>query len=152
MDDQARAGLALLDGHLQGLADQFSRHAWSHRPAHHFARKQVHYDGQIEPTGTGADIRDVGHVSHVRRGWIELTIEHIGGKSRLFKFIFFYDASISSCDELWIDRGFVADLIRVSYDDAATKKVKKVEISTGYLLEEPRALTPKMMKWCLNVM
>lgn len=73
-------------------------------------------------------------------------------KSRLFKFIFFYDASISSCDELWIDRGFVADLIRVSYDNAATKKVKKVEISTGYLLEEPRALTPKMMKWCLNVM
>lgn len=73
-------------------------------------------------------------------------------KSRLFKFIFFYDAGISNCDELWIDRGFASDLIRVSYDNATTKRVKKVEICTGYLLGEPRQLTPKMMNWCLSVM
>lgn len=72
--------------------------------------------------------------------------------SRKFKFIFFYDAGIESYEELWIDRGFAADLMRVSYDKSATKKVKKIEVSAAYLHEEPRTLTPKMMKWCLNVM
>lgn len=41
--------------------------------------------------------------------------------------------------------------MRVSHDNSATKKVKKIEINTRYLLEEPRTLTSKMMKWCLSV-
>lgn len=73
-------------------------------------------------------------------------------KSRLFKFIFFYDTGIKSYDDLWIDRGFASDLIRVSYDKSATKKVKKIDVGSGYLLEAQRTLSPKMMKWCLNVM
>lgn len=73
-------------------------------------------------------------------------------QSRLFKFIFFYDAGIESYDDLWIDRGFASDLIRVSYDRTATKRVTKIDISTDYLLDTPRTLSPKMMNWCLKVM
>jgi hypothetical protein len=73
-------------------------------------------------------------------------------KSRELKFIFFYDARIADYEDLWIDRGFTADLVRISYDKSITKKVRKIDVETDYLLGKPRSMTPKMMKWCLNVM
>lgn len=74
-------------------------------------------------------------------------------KSRKLKFIFFYDDQIKTYEQLWIDRGFCSDLIRVSYAQSVTKKVTRVETSTTYLTSPPsKGLSDKMKKWCLSVM
>ena len=48
-------------------------------PAHHFARVQIQHGCQIQPAGTGTDVRDVADVRQVRRARIELSVQHVGG-------------------------------------------------------------------------
>ena len=79
IDDQTRRRLSLFNSHVQCVADQFRWHAWCHRPAKHLARVEVHHDGQLQPSCTGADIRDVADIRPVAGRWIELAIQYIGG-------------------------------------------------------------------------
>lgn len=74
-------------------------------------------------------------------------------KTRHLKFIFFYDEGISSHDDLWIDKGFSSDLIRVSYMQSVTQRVKKIDIDCRYAQQAlTRTLSPAQKKWCLGVL
>ncbi|ACT46989.1 hypothetical protein [Methylotenera mobilis] len=73
-------------------------------------------------------------------------------KSRQLKFCFFYEDKIRTYDELWINKGFSSNLIRVSYNNVTTQKVKIIETSTDYLTETPVTLSPAQKDWCYKVM
>lgn len=73
-------------------------------------------------------------------------------KSRKFKFCFFYEETIRSYEELWIDKGFSSDLFRISYSNGITQKVTKIETNAGYLNEPPSTMTGKRKQWCHDVL
>lgn len=74
-------------------------------------------------------------------------------KTRQFKFIFFYDEAIQSHDDLWINRGFGSRLVRVSYKQASTNRVKPIEIDVSYAGQKPtKPLSEAQLRWCRGVM
>lgn len=77
MHHQARPGLAAGDGHAQCLSHQMCRLARVHRSAHHFAREQVQYDGQVEPATARAHVGDVAGPRLVGLVRFELALQHI---------------------------------------------------------------------------
>ena len=74
------------------------------------------------------------------------------GKKRKLKFCFFYESSIHSLDDLWINTGDFSRLSRISYSKGLTKKVTLIETSMDYLENNIRKLTPKQLAWCLREM
>jgi hypothetical protein len=63
---QARRGVALADGHVQGVQDQFGAQMVGHRPAHDPAGEAVQHHRQVQPALVGALLGDVGHPQPVR--------------------------------------------------------------------------------------
>ncbi len=59
MMQQARRGLALSDGHVQGLRHSTRRHGGRTGPAHDFAGKQIDHNGDVQPPFLGPKSRDV---------------------------------------------------------------------------------------------
>jgi len=57
---EASAGLAKAQSHVEGSFDQLGAQVVSHRPAHDATGEEVDDDGQVEPAFPGADVRDVG--------------------------------------------------------------------------------------------
>lgn len=74
------------------------------------------------------------------------------GKKRKLKFCFFYESSINSFEDLWINKGEFSRLIRISYSKGLTKKVTLIETSTSYLECNTKELTSKQLAWCLREM
>jgi hypothetical protein len=73
-------------------------------------------------------------------------------KSRKLKFCFFYEETIQSYEDLWINKGFSSNLFRISYSNGNTQKVTKIETSTDYLNEAPAVMTDKQRQWCHAVL
>ena len=73
-------------------------------------------------------------------------------KSRKLKFCFFYEDKICTYDDLWINKGFSSNLIRISYSNVTTQKVTIIETSTDYRTETPVTLSPAQKGWCYKVM
>ncbi len=69
-------------------------------------------------------------------------------KKRVLKFCFFYEATIQSYEDLWINRGEFSMLFRSSYDNGTTKAVKEIKTSIDYLHKDPPELSPKQLAWC----
>jgi hypothetical protein len=59
--DKARGGIALGDGHVEGVQDQFGAQVVGHRPADDPAGEAVQHDRHIQPAFIGALLGDVGH-------------------------------------------------------------------------------------------
>jgi len=57
--EQARPRVALLERALESIDDELLVDVLAGRPSDDEAGKQVDDDGQIEPTLTGGDVRDV---------------------------------------------------------------------------------------------
>jgi len=76
----------------------------------------------------------------------------VGGNRRKFKFCFFYDANIQTYENLWINQGMIADLIRVSYDKSQTKKVTAIDTTLDYLKNTDFKLSKKQLEWCFSEM
>lgn len=72
-------------------------------------------------------------------------------KQRKMKFCFFYETSVESYEELWINKGHECHLIRISYEGSQTKRVKLFEMETAYLLRLQHQLSEKQKKWLLSV-
>ena len=75
---QSWLGLALPDGHLQGLRHQTCRHRGRTGPAHDFARKQIDHNGEIQPPFHGPESRDVTAPHAIGGGHRKLAVEYIG--------------------------------------------------------------------------
>jgi len=73
-------------------------------------------------------------------------------KSRKLKFCFFYENTIKSYEELWINKGFSSELFRISYSNGDTQKVTKIETSTDYLNQPSATMTDKQRQWCHDVL
>jgi len=74
---QARGGVALGDGHVQGVQDQLGPQVGGHRPAHDRPREGIEDHREIEPAFVGALLGDVGHPEPVRRWWGEGALDQI---------------------------------------------------------------------------
>jgi hypothetical protein len=59
--DQACCGVALADGHVEGVQDEFGAQVVSHRPSDDATGERVQDHRQIEPALVGALLGDVGH-------------------------------------------------------------------------------------------
>jgi hypothetical protein len=93
------------------------------------------------------------HLPYVYVTLINFLPQNSYNKKRNLKFCFFYDATIQSYEELWINRGFSSDLFRISYSNNKTQKVKKIEISTDYLSETSvKKMTDKQKQWCYSIL
>ncbi|HEK2896541.1 TPA: hypothetical protein SMT94_000629 [Proteus mirabilis] len=68
-------------------------------------------------------------------------------KQRKLKFIFFYKSGINSIDELWINRGDLSKLFRISYQNNTAKKITRININTDYLNENNEFLTDKQIEY-----
>lgn len=73
-------------------------------------------------------------------------------KNRNLKFCFFYEEKIRSFEELWINKGFSSDLLRISYSGNATQKVTKIDTNTDYLNKPAAIMTDKQREWCYSVL
>lgn len=74
-------------------------------------------------------------------------------KTRQLKFMFFYDAGISSYDDLWINKGFGSDLMRVSYKNSKTQRSTLIDVDISYAELTPKyTLSSKQKSWCLKEM
>jgi hypothetical protein len=67
--------------HQQGVRNQLSGHAGSHRPGNHPAREQVDYGGHTEPTPDRPDAGEVGDPLLVRPLGLELSVQQVGDDS-----------------------------------------------------------------------
>jgi hypothetical protein len=63
---QARGGIALGDGHVEGVQDELGAQMVGHRPADDPPREGVQDHRQVQPALTGALLGDVGHPQLVR--------------------------------------------------------------------------------------
>ncbi len=59
--DQAGAGAALPDRHLERFDDELGAHVLGHRPADAAATEGVHDDGEVELALPRRDLGQVGH-------------------------------------------------------------------------------------------
>ncbi|MER1938971.1 hypothetical protein, partial [Proteus terrae] len=66
---------------------------------------------------------------------------------RKLKFIFFYKSEINSIDELWINKGVLSKLFRISYQNNTAKKITIININTDYLNENNEFLTDKQIEY-----
>ncbi|MDR9425711.1 MAG: hypothetical protein RI567_10570 [Marinobacter sp.] len=73
-------------------------------------------------------------------------------KRRELKFCFFYEDSVTSYDELWINAGQFSRLTRISYDKAQTKAVRVIETSINYLNSDTTFLSESQLGWCRREM
>lgn len=72
------------------------------------------------------------------------------GKKRQLKFCFFYDAAITSYEELWINLGEFSSLTRISYQNNQSNRMTQMDVDIEYLNEEVNILSEKQLKWCFN--
>ncbi|AGH45848.1 hypothetical protein [Paraglaciecola psychrophila] len=73
-------------------------------------------------------------------------------KRRKLKFCFFYEDSVKSYDDLWINAGQFSRLTRISYDKTKTKAVRIIDTSTNYLNTNTSLLSEAQLVWCRCVM
>ena len=79
---EAWGGVALGDGHVQGVQDQLGAEMVGHRPADDPAGERVEDDGQVEPALVGALLGDVSDPQAVGSWWTELARDQIRGRCR----------------------------------------------------------------------
>jgi hypothetical protein len=80
--DQAWGGVALGDGHVQGVQDQLGAEMVGHRPANDPAGERVEDNGEVRPAVTGALLGDVSDPQAVGSWWTELARDQIRGWRR----------------------------------------------------------------------
>jgi hypothetical protein len=80
--DQAWGGVALGDGHVQGVQDQLGAEVVGHRPADDPAGERVQDHGEVQPALTGALLGDVSDPQAVGSWWTELARDQIRGRCR----------------------------------------------------------------------
>ncbi|MED5514786.1 MAG: hypothetical protein VYB81_18760 [Pseudomonadota bacterium] len=73
-------------------------------------------------------------------------------KKRKLKFCFFYEESVKSYDELWINAGQFSRLTRISYDKSQTKAVRIIDTSINYLNTNASSLSKAQLDWCRREM
>lgn len=75
-------------------------------------------------------------------------------KTRQLKFMFFFDSGILAYDDLWINKGFGSELVRVSYNkNNKTQRSTVIDIDVDYAQSAPKyGLSPKQKAWCLREM
>jgi hypothetical protein len=79
MVHQAGGRLALADGHIEGVQDQFGAQVVGHRPAHDPAGEAVQHHGQVQPALVGALLGDIGHPQPIRCRWGEPPPDQVRG-------------------------------------------------------------------------
>src|SRR4029450_11579208 len=79
---QAWGGVALGDGHVQGVQDQLGAEMVGHRPADDPAGERVEDDGEVEPALTGALLGDVSDPQAGGSWGTELGRDQIRGRGR----------------------------------------------------------------------
>jgi hypothetical protein len=79
---QAWGGVALSDGHVQGVQDQLGAEVVGHRPADDPAGERVQDHGEVQPALTGALLGDVSDPQAVGSWWTELARDQIRGRCR----------------------------------------------------------------------
>jgi hypothetical protein len=77
---QAWGGVALGDGHVQGVQDQLGAQVLSHRPADDPAGERVEDHGEVQPALTGALLGDVSDPQAIGSWWTELARDQIRGR------------------------------------------------------------------------
>src|SRR5690606_42005212 len=71
------AGLAGVQGLLQGIEHEVRAHARAHPPAHDAPREHVDHEGHIQPALPGRDVCEVAHPQLVWALRIELAIDQV---------------------------------------------------------------------------
>lgn len=71
-------------------------------------------------------------------------------KKRKLKFFFFYDSSVKEYGDLWIDKGIDSDLVRISYRNSETIRVKIFDMESQYLSRQKFRLSEKQKNWVLD--
>ncbi|MGE4419065.1 MAG: hypothetical protein AB7D38_04460 [Sulfurimonas sp.] len=70
-------------------------------------------------------------------------------KERKLKFCFFYESTIQTYEELWINQGYFSKLVRISYKNSETKRVKIISTDINYLDENGYELYDSYRQKCL---
>ncbi len=72
-------GMALLDGHLQGIRDKLRAQMGRHGPADNPAAPDVDHDSQVQEPSPGSDVGDICHPELVRAAGSEVTLHQVRG-------------------------------------------------------------------------
>lgn len=80
VDDLAAGRAALLDGHADGVEDQFGAQVVGHGPADDAPGVGVGDHREVEKALPGAQIADVGDPQPVRSSCAELALHQVGGR------------------------------------------------------------------------
>ena len=67
--------------HTQGVQNQQGVHGLAHRPANHFARKQVQHDRQVQPGFAGLNVRKIADPFLVGSGGRKLLVQAVWGRN-----------------------------------------------------------------------
>lgn len=70
-------------------------------------------------------------------------------KERKLKFCFFYESTIQTYEELWMNQGCFSKLVRISYKNNETKKVIIIPTDINYLDEDGYNIYESYIKKCL---
>src|SRR5258707_2025350 len=84
--DDAGARLALAQCHVERVEHQLGTQVRRHRPADDAAAAGIEHDGEVQETGPGGDVRDVGHPELVELADVEIALEEIWGHRRAIAF------------------------------------------------------------------
>ena len=79
MEEEIGRGIAVEDGHGQGLEDQGGAEGFAHGPAHDLAAVKVEDGGQVKPADLGGDVGDVGDPDLVGGGGLGRLGQAVGG-------------------------------------------------------------------------
>ena len=98
---EAWGGVALGDGHVQGVQDQFGAQVGSHGPAHDPPREGIQDHGDVEPAFVGGLLGDVGDPELVRRRWGEGALHQIR-RILIFSYIYEKAGAKKPVQRLWL--------------------------------------------------
>jgi hypothetical protein len=73
-------------------------------------------------------------------------------KERKLKFCFFYESTIQTYAELWINQGYFSKLVRISYENNETKRVLIIPTEINYLDEDGYDLYDGFKQNCLALL